>query len=71
MEKKKCARPNDHGQFVSQVKCHWRHRSDTRLRSPMYLGCAGALAVFLLMYMSQARSCAHQEPTPIQVSTAS
>lgn len=39
--------------------------------SPIYLWCAGILAVLMLLYMSQARGCAHQEPAPIQVSSAS
>jgi hypothetical protein len=45
--------------------------SKRRNGSFIYLRRAGILAVLMLLYMSQARGCAHQEPAPIQISPAS
>jgi hypothetical protein len=42
--------------FLSKLIWRWRQR--------VYLFSASGLAVFLLMYVSQARSCSHSDPNP-------
>ena len=41
---------------LSRLIWEWRQRA--------YLGCASGLAVFMLIYVSQARGCQHVEHNP-------